>query len=153
MTNNVNYSGALLQAAAGPPANIAPGSPTFNAIAGLTARARFHCRRSRATTIRGAGTSGLAWDATPQLRLAASYRSEMKYNVSGNIDFTNPTVTVPPGHAAGAGGDDCLAFGGASTAEALYNRGVTSDIKLPQIANVSFVYQLDRQWELMGDVQ
>jgi long-chain fatty acid transport protein len=96
--------------------------------------------------------AGLAWDATPQLRLAASYRSSLKYHVTGNLSFDNPTVTVPPGTPAQLAGTIALLSAGVNS-RALYNRGVYSDIKLPEIANVSFLYQLDRQWELMGDVQ
>ena len=43
---------------------------------------------------------GFAWDATPQLRLGASYRSEIKYDVQGNINFENPTIVLPPGTPA-----------------------------------------------------
>ena len=151
LTNNVNYSGALLTAAAGPPANIPPGSPTFNAIAGLTG-----ALDSKAT-VTGDDDAwgwnvGIAWDATPQLRVAAAYRSEVKYNISGNIDFANPTVTLPAGTPAQLAGTIALLSAGVNS-KALYNRGLTADATLPQIANFSFLYQLDRQWELMGDVQ
>ena len=37
--------------------------------------------------------------------------------------------------------------------QALYNSGVTSDIKLPAIANVSVFHRLNDRWDLMGDVQ
>ena len=40
-----------------------------------------------------------------------------------------------------------------STSTRLYNRGVTSDITLPQIANVSMHWQIDPKWELMADAQ
>ena len=36
---------------------------------------------------------------------------------------------------------------------ALYARSITSDITLPQIANVSAVWKFDRQWEFMADAQ
>ncbi len=151
LTNNINYSGALLQAAAAPPANIPPGSPTFNAIAGLTGGL------DSLQTVTGdddtwGWNAGLAWDATPQLRLAASYRSAMKYNVQGNLTINNPTVTVPAGTPAQLAGTIALLSAGLNS-QRLYNRGVSSDIKIPQMANFSFLYQLDRQWELMGDVE
>ncbi len=111
LTNNVNYSGALLQAAAGPPANIAPGSPTFNAIAGLTGGL------DSLQTVTGDDDTwgwnvGLAWDATPQLRVAASYRSAMKYNVSGNLDLRQSHGDAAARHAGAIGRDDCPALGG-----------------------------------------
>ena len=147
LTNNVNYSGALLTAAAG--AGVAPGSPTFNAIAGLTAGLDSKANIEANDDAWG-WNIGVAWDATRQLRVAAAYRSEIKYHASGNIDFSNPTVTVPPGNPL-AGTIAALSAG--VNAKALYNRGVTADITLPQVANLSFVYQIDPKWELMGDVQ
>ncbi|MFO1304283.1 MAG: outer membrane protein transport protein [Burkholderiales bacterium] len=146
LTNNVNYSAALLQAAAG--AGIAPGSPTYNAIAqstpGLMSKA----------TIDGSDWAwgwniGFAWDATPQLRLAASYRSEIKYDVHGNINFENPNLPVTP--PALAPTINALAAG--VNSQALYGRGVTSNITLPQIANFSTLYRVNNQWEVMLDVQ
>jgi long-chain fatty acid transport protein len=151
LTQNINYSGALLQAAAGPPANIPPGSATFNAIAGLTSGLDSKLSITGDDDAWGWNV-GLAWDATPQLRLAAAYRSEIKYNISGNADFTNPTVTVPPGTPPVLAGTIAALAAGVNQG-GTYNSGITSDDKLPQIANFSFVYQLNPQWELMGDVQ
>jgi long-chain fatty acid transport protein len=147
LTNNVNYSAALLQAAAG--AGIAPGSATYNAIAqstpGLQSKA----------TIDGNDWSwgwniGFAWDATPQLRLAASYRSEIKYDVQGNIGFENPALpsTIPPALAPTI---NALAAG--VNSQALYGRSVSSDITLPQNVNLSVLYQANPKWELMADAQ
>jgi long-chain fatty acid transport protein len=147
LTNNVNYSGALLQAAV---ANgIAPGSPTFNGIAaatpGLDSKA----------TIDGNDWAwgwniGVAWDATPQLRLGASYRSQFKYNVQGNINFENPTVTVAPGNPLAP--TIALLSAGVNS-QALYGRSVSSDITVPEIANLSVLFRLNSQWDLMGDLQ
>ncbi len=149
LTNNVNYSGALLTAAAG--AGIAPGSATFNAIAGLTPGL------DSKATIDGNDWAwgwniGFAWDATPQLRLAASYRSEIKYDVQGNINFENPTVALPPGTPAQLAGTIAALSAGVNS-QALYGRSVQSDITLPQIANFSMLYRVNSQWEVMGDVQ
>ena len=149
LTNNVNYSGALLQAAA---ANgIAPGSPTFNAIAQATPNLDSKVQVKGEDGAWG-WNIGLVWDATPQLRLGVGYRSELKYDVSGNIDFSNPTVAPPPGTPpAVAGVIAALSAGVNSTA--LYGRSVTSDITLPQIANLSMLYRLNSQWEVMADAQ
>jgi long-chain fatty acid transport protein len=149
LTQNVNYSGALLQAAAG--AGVAPGSPTFNAIAGLTPGLD-----SKATITADdyawGWNIGLAWDATPQLRLGASYRSEIKYSASGNVNFENPTVALPPGTPPQLAGTIAALSGGVNS-QALYGRGVSADITLPAIANLSFVYKVNQQWEVMGDAQ
>lgn len=149
LTNNVNYSGALLSAAAG--AGIAPGSPTFNAIAGAT---RGLDSKAQVKGEDGAWgwNIGVAWDATPQLRLAAAYRSELKYDVSGNIDFSNPTITLPPTTPPQLAGT-IAALSAAVNSQALYGRGVTSDITLPAIVNLSMVYKLNSRWDLMADAQ
>jgi long-chain fatty acid transport protein len=149
LTNNVNYSGALLTAAAG--AGVTPGSPTFNAIAGLTSG--LDSKAQVKGEDGGWGWNiGFAWDATPQLRVGASYRSEIKYDVSGNIDFSNPTVTVPPGTPAQLAGTIAALSAGVNSA-ALYGRGVTSDITIPAIANLSMLYRLNSQWDVMADAQ
>ena len=62
-------------------------------------------RRSTATTGRGAGTSASRGTSTPQLRVGAHYRSEIKYNVRGNVNFSNPTCAAP-GTASRARADD-----------------------------------------------
>ena len=148
-TNNVNYSGALLQAAAG--AGIPPGSATFNAIAGLTPGL------DSKATVTGDDWAwgwniGFAWDATPQLRLAASYRSEIKYDVTGNINFENPTVALPPGTPAQLAGTIAALSAGVNS-QALYGRGLTSNITIPAIANVSMLFRINTQWEVMADAQ
>ena len=149
LTQNANYSGALLTAAA--QNGITPGSPTFNAIAqvtpGLDSKA----------TITGDDYAwgwniGFAWDATPQLRLAASYRSEIKYNVTGNVSFENPTVTLPPGTPPQLAGTIGALSAGVNS-QALYGRGVSSDITIPQMANFSVLYHVNSKWDVMGDVQ
>jgi len=147
LTNNVNYSGALLQAAI---ANgVAPGSPTFNGIAAATPGLN-----SKATIDGndwGWGWNiGLAWDATPQLRLGASYRSEIKYKVQGNINFENPTVSVAPGNPLAP--TIALLSAGVNS-QALYGRSVSSDITVPEMANLSVLFHLNSQWDLMGDLQ
>ena len=149
LTNNVNYSGALLQAAA---ANgIAPGTPTFNAIAGLTGGLDSKATINADDSAWG-WNIGFAWDATPQLRVAAAYRSEMKYDVKGNIDFDNPAVPLPPGTPPQLAGTIALLSGGVNS-QALYGRGVSSDITIPQIVNLSMVYRFNNQWEMMADAQ
>jgi len=149
LTNNVNYSGALLQAAA---ANgIPPGSATFNAIAGATSGLDAKAQIKGEDGAWG-WNIGFAWDVSPQLRLGLGYRSEMKYDVSGNIDFSNPTPAPPwstPGAIIGVIG--ALSAGVNNTA--LHGRSVTSDITLPQIANFSALFRVNSQWDVMADLQ
>ncbi|MEP7327704.1 MAG: outer membrane protein transport protein [Betaproteobacteria bacterium] len=149
LTNNVNYSGALLSAAGS--AGIAPGSPTFNAIAGATQNLDSKAQVKGEDGAWG-WNIGIAWDATPQLRLAAAYRSELKYDVSGNIDFSNPTIALPPGTPPQLAGT-IAALSNAVNSQALYSRGVTSDITLPAIVNLSMAYKINSQWDFMADAQ
>ena len=50
------------------------------------------------------------WNITPDTRIGAHYRSAIKYNVDGNINFDNPALpALPPtlapiGAALAAGG-------------------------------------------------
>jgi long-chain fatty acid transport protein len=151
LTQNVNYSGAIASAAqsfalAG---QIPPGKvlPIIGATPGLESKA----------TVKGddggwGWNIGVAWDVTPQFRLGAGYRSEVDLKVSGNQTLENPIVTVPPGTAP-----DVAAYVATISAylnaNVLYNKGVTSDITLPQIANLSMLYRIDPKWEVMADVQ
>ena len=150
-TQNVNYSGALLTAAAGPPVNATPGSPTFNAIALATPGLDSKLSVTGDDSAWG-WNIGLAWDVTPQFRLAAGYRSEMKYDVTGNADFSNPTVSLPPGTPPTLAATIGALSAGINNLR-LYDRGITSDVTIPQIANFSVHWQLDPQWELMADAQ
>jgi long-chain fatty acid transport protein len=151
LTQNVNYSAALLGAASSPPANIPPLSPTWNAIAAATPGLDGKARIEADDTAWG-WNIGFAWDATPQLRLAAAYRSEMKYHLTGNVDYDNPTPAPPSGTPPALVGTIAALSAGLNNAR-LFDRGVSADIKIPQIVNVSMVYRIDPQWEVMADAQ
>ena len=150
-TNNANYSAALISAAtvAGLPA--ATVGQVAQATPGLDSE----------VVITGDDTAwgwniGVAWDVTPAWRLAAAYRSEIKYSLKGNADFNHPTVSAPPQLApvinalTNAINNPCVNPVGC---RALYPRSVTSDITLPQIANLSAVWRVNPQWEVMADGQ
>jgi long-chain fatty acid transport protein len=147
LTNNVNYSGALLAAAQ----SVGVPAAQIGAIAQLTPGL------DSKSTVRGDDSGwgwnvGVAWDVTPALRLAASYRSEVDLEVSGTIDFNNPTATLPPGtppQLAGLIGQ--LENGVKGTR--LYGRDIKADITLPAQANFSVLYRMGTQWEFMGDLQ
>lgn len=145
-TSQVNYSGALLSAAA---ANgIAPGSATFNAIAAATPG-----------LVSGASVEGsdYAWgwnlgvliEIDKANRIGAQYRSALNYTLSGDVSFTNPALpALPPPLEPVIG-----ALAGGINAGMLYNSGITSRIKLPEIVNVSYFGKLSPQWDVMADVQ
>jgi long-chain fatty acid transport protein len=147
-TQSANYSAALLQAAV--TAGIKPGTPTFNAIAQSTPGLE------SGVDIKGDDSSwgwniGFEWKPDSTSRFGAAYRSAIKYDVVGNASFNNPTLptTIPPSLAPTVA---LLAAG--VNSKFLYNSGVTSSIKLPPFANLSYFTQLkDSQWDLMADVQ
>ena len=145
-TSQVNYSGALLAAAA---ANgIAPGSPTFNAIAAATPGL------VSSTSVEGSDYAwgwnlGILIDIDKANRIGAQYRSALSYTLTGDVSFANPALpplppTLEPVVGALASGiDDGV----------LYNSGITSRIKLPEIVNLSYFGSITPQWDVMADVQ
>ncbi len=145
--NLVNYSAALLSAAV--KNGIAPGSATFTAIAQATP-----ALASRAS-VKGHDTgygwnAGLLWDLGADSRLGLHYRSPVRYKVAGDVHFENPALPAieSPTLAATVG---ALAAG--VNAAALYDSGVTADVKIPAIANLSFVGAVGGGWSVMADLQ
>jgi long-chain fatty acid transport protein len=145
-TSNANYSAALLQAAA--QNGIAPGSPTFNAIALATPGLQSDVDVSGTDSAWG-WTLGVMFDLTPDHRIGAHYRSGVKYNVGGNVDFKNPAIpTLPPALAAVVG-----ALANGLNTQLLYDSRVSSEIQMPEIVNLSYFGRLNERWDLMADVQ
>jgi long-chain fatty acid transport protein len=146
-TSRVNYSGALAQAAGAAaaqgliPAELVPS--IVAATPGLSARSQVEGSDSA-----WGWNVGALWRPTPSTRVGASYRSEIKYKVKGNVSFGNPQVNAPAELAPVVG---LLASTINSTA--LFNGDITSSITLPAIANVSAFAALNDRWDVMGDVQ
>ena len=143
-TNQVNYSGALLDAAA--KAGIAPGSPTFLAIAQATPGLESSAKIKGDDDAWG-WNAGLLWSISPDHRLGLHYRSSIKYDIAGNAQFVHPTPTVPP-PLAGLVGQ--LAAG---VNAKVYDGGVTSKVEIPAIVNLSFFSALSPQVDVMIDAQ
>ncbi|WP_158219822.1 OmpP1/FadL family transporter [Ideonella sp. A 288] len=144
-TNRINYSGALLSAAAS--RGIAPGSATFNAIAQATAGLE------SAADIRGSDNAvgwnaGVLWEIDGDSRAGVHYRSPIRYRIDGRATFANPVPSVPQPLAAVVG---ALATG--VNAAVLNDTAVTSEVKLPAIVNLSYFTALDRHWDVMVDAQ
>ena len=104
-TSNANYSAALAQgaaqAAAGgliPPATVVP---LIAATPGLDSGSQHQRQRLRV----GLGL-GAMWNISPDMRVGAHYRSSIKYNISGNVNFGNPAL--PPLGRARADRCGCL---------------------------------------------
>jgi long-chain fatty acid transport protein len=146
-TSSVNYSGALGQAAqqaaaAGLiPAAAVPG--LLGATPGLEAFTRV-----KGNDNAWGWNAGLLWDITPATRVGLHYRSPIKYRVAGNVSIDLPTLPALPAPLAPVGAQ----LAGAVNAQ-LPNGGVTADIKLPDITNLSVFSRLDDRWDVMGDVQ
>lgn len=146
-SNNVNYSAALAQAAGQAAAGgLIPPSlvPTIvGATPGLDAFANVS-----GDDYAWGWNVGILIDYDKNTRFGAQYRSGFKYNISGNVGFATPALpTLPPTLAPVV-----ASLAGAVNA-VLANGGVTADIELPSITNVSFFSRLNDRWDLMGDVQ
>lgn len=150
LTQAVNYSGALLQA--GQLGGLPPA--TLAAIAAVTPGIESKATITADDSAWG-WNIGAAWDLTPQVRLAAAYRSKLKFDARGDIDFNNPTISLPPTTPPQL----VAAITGLSNAVnnpptgRLFNRSVQSDIELPDIANFSVLFRINPQWEVMADAQ
>lgn len=152
LTKNANYAAAFAQGVGGLvaagqlPAAAAP--TVIGAAAGLQSFVK----------VTGEDDSwgwnvGVLWQATPQTRIGAAYRSPIKYEVTGNVEFTNPTAAnlgpLPPTLApVGA-----AIVGGLNANPALANGGVNLSVKLPETANLSIYSEINKQWDLMADLQ
>lgn len=144
--NHVNYSGALLSAAAG--AGIAPGSATFNAIAQATPGL------SSTASVTGADNAygwnlGLLWELDPQARVGVHYRSRIGYRVAGDVRFVHPALPV----IASAPLAQTVGQLAAGVGAALADGAVSAEVKLPAILNLSYARALDSRWQVMVDAQ
>lgn len=147
LTNDVNYSGALAaaaaQAAAGGliPPSVIP--PLLGATSGLASFASVSGNDSA-----WGWNLGIMIEPDKATRIGAQYRSKIKYNISGEVNFNNPALpTLPPALAPIAG---LLATG---VNQVLSNGDITLPIEMPDSANLSIFHSLDDKWDLMGDIQ
>lgn len=147
LSSRANYAGAIGQAgqiaaAAGQiPAAAIP--PILAAYAGAQSDAKI-------TGNDGAWgwNIGVLVNIDPQTRFGASYRSTIKYDVSGSAEFTNPPVPALPASLAPVAGALANAVNGA-----LANGDVKLALKVPDTANLSIFRQIDSKWDVMADVQ
>ena len=138
-TSNVNYSGVLYSAAGctGPSPNPQTCGAIAQGAAGLQSGAKV------TGTDHGWGWNlGALVDLTPEHRIGIQYRSAIKYTVTGDADFNNPAVPAALQPLATAVNNGLL-----------YDSGITSRIKLPEIVNVSYFGKLNAQWDVMADLQ
>jgi long-chain fatty acid transport protein len=147
LTNNVNYSGALAtaaeQAAAGGliPPSVIP--PILAGVGGLQSQAAVNGNDSA-----WGWNIGVLFEPDKDTRIGAQYRSAIKYTVSGQVNFNNPTLpTLPPPLAPIA---DLLATG---VNQVLASGDATLALKVPQTWNISGFHTLNDKWDLMADLQ
>ncbi len=149
-TSNVNYSAGIAQAAQ---TAAAAGQITAAAAGAIIAQTG---NLNTFTSVTGDDSSwgwniGVLIDLNKDNRIGASWRSDIKYDVSGNVDFTNPTMpTLVPATLIPVGQ---LLANAVNQNPLLANGGVTSSIKLPGIANISWFGHVSDHWDIMADVQ
>jgi long-chain fatty acid transport protein len=147
LSNKVNYVGAIGQAAqqaaaAGqiPAAAIAP---ILGAYAGAESDA----------TVSG-NDGGWGWNVgvlvniDPQTRFGASYRSKIKYDVSGSAQINNPPVPALPASLAPVAAALSNAVNGV-----LASGDISLALEVPDTGNVSIFRQIDSKWDVMADAQ
>jgi long-chain fatty acid transport protein len=147
LTQRLNYSGALATAAGqAAAAGLIPASlvPTIVAATpGLQSNVKVEGDDSA-----WGWNIGFLWDATPQTRIGAQYRSSLKYDVTGNVNFDNPALPTLPPALAPVVSTLATAVNGQ-----LVNGGIKADIELPDVANLSVFHRLNDRWDLMADLQ
>jgi long-chain fatty acid transport protein len=147
LTKKINYAGAIAQAgaqaaAAGqiPAAAVAP---IVGAYAGAESDANVSGNDG------GWGWNiGVLVNIDPQTRFGASYRSKIKYDVSGSATITNPPVPTLPASLAPVAAALANAVNGV-----LASGDISLAIKMPDTGNLSIFRQIDSKWDVMGDVQ
>jgi long-chain fatty acid transport protein len=140
-TSDANYAAALLQAASGTGRYTAA---QLGQIAQDTAGLASGVKVTGSDDAWG-WNLGILLNIDENNRIGAQYRSALKYRLSGNVDFSNPAVPATlPGVVAVAGQLNAVAFN---------NSGISSEIKLPEIVNVSYFGKINALWDVMADVQ
>ena len=88
-------------------------------------------------------------DAAP--RMAAAYRSAIKYDVNGNVEYTNPTTALAPGTPPQLAGT-IAALSAAINQTYTYNRGVGSTSRCRRSPTCRCTGK-STEWDLMADAQ
>jgi long-chain fatty acid transport protein len=155
LTKKVNYSAALAQAAGQAAGGGLIPPSVAQTIVGLTQGLESNAKVEGDDSAWG-WNIGFLWDVSPQTRIGGHYRSTIKYKVSGNVSIQNPALPPVPSPIAPAlgllaAGVNSAICGGPPSTDC--SGGVSADIKLPDIANLSIFHRLNDRWDLMADVQ
>ncbi len=81
---------------------------------------------------------GAMFQLSPATRLGLAYRSAIKYEVDGNVNFTRPVTGIAPADAA--------------LNAAAPNGAIRVNLKVPDNFTVSGIHQLNDRWQLLGDL-
>lgn len=157
LTNAVNYTGALAQgfgqlAAAGQiPATAIPS--LIGATAGLDSKAEITGDDAAWGWNVGMMYSfnGDANNDNGASRVGLSYRSKIKYNVVGSVNFKNPAVPTLTG-ALAPFNPALIGVSNSINQTRLNNGGVSLSLDLPDMASLSYYHRLNEQWDVLGDV-
>jgi len=147
LTNSVNYSAGLAQAAQQAAARGLIPAALVPTIAGATAGLEAHAKVDGEDDAFGWNV-GILVKLSSNTRLGASYRSSIEYDVSGNVSFGRPALPTLPAALA-----PVVAQLATGVNAQLADGGVKAEIELPDIANVSIFHKLNDRWDIMGDVQ
>jgi long-chain fatty acid transport protein len=157
LTNNFNYSAALAQgyAAAAAAGQITPTQATAlsGATAGIDSFAKVNGDDAAWGWNVGAMLSfnGDANNDPGAGRLGLTYRSKLKYNVVGTVNFTNPATPILSGPLAPLQ-PVVTTVSNTINQTRLFNGGVMLDIEMPASASLSYYQKLNRQWDFLADV-
>lgn len=119
LTSAVNYSAAAFAAG---------GAPLLGAIGGPGVEGQ--CIIDGSDSAWGYNL-GVLFNPGAETRIGLAYRSQIKYNLSGTVSFTNRPALLAAGIPDGA---------------------VSLAIKMPDSFSVSAFHQLDSKWDVMGDL-
>jgi len=156
LTNNFNYSAGLAQgygqAAAAGQISPAQAGALSVATAGLDSFAKITGDDYTWGWNVGAMYSfnGDANNDVGAGRIGLSYRSKMKYNVLGSVNFTNPTPPTLTGPLAPL--NPVVSAVSAGVNQKLANSGVTLDVTMPDMASLSYYQKLNDKFDILGDV-
>ena len=147
LTSKFNYSAGLAQAAGVAVARGQFPAALVPTIIGLTPGLESNARVEGDDSAWG-WNIGFLWDATPQTRAGAHYRSSIKYDVAANVNFDNPALpTLPP----------ALAPGRRATRDRRQRRALERrrhvGHRAAGIANLSVFQWLNDRWDRMADAQ
>jgi long-chain fatty acid transport protein len=158
LTNNVNYSGALAQgyALAAAAGQITPAQAGALSVAtmGLDTFAKVTGDDSAWGWNVGAMLSinGDANNDPGAARIGLAYRSKLKYDVVGTVNFTNPATPQLSGALAPFQPVVTTVSNTINQAR-LFNSGVSLDIEMPATASLSYYQKVNQQFDILADVQ